>query len=377
MAPTTYMLLVLPTEGASIDQWGTLLNVAIGGVNGIDAHDHTTGRGTRVPSAGININAALVFNGQRGTQIAGLALTDLGALLGGGAREIFVKGGDLYYRNGSGANVRLTNGATLDVTSVGGIAGDYAAVSAEVAYVDATDTYTLKQQLQTLVRQYARIACADIDVYEYKAAGVTPVPPNRVRIQSPAALAASYALTLPAAPPAATSIVQVSSAGVLTASNAALDALTLAANKSITISGTGEIKHGTRTIRIHGSAFQGSTARATPNQTGASLPNGQDNLCPLPLIVGDRIQALRFFVRDAATNLGSALLYSADSVGTSAVVGSAANSSGSGANQTLAPSFSSVTLVTSGVSYVANLVTSGGGGGSFFVRYLEVDYDHP
>lgn len=218
--PTTYMLLILPTEGGDSDVWDQLVNEAIGGVNGIDAHDHSDGRGKRVQSAGLDINADLSFNGHRITTVRGLVLTDLGGLLGAGAREFFSFGGNVYWRNGAGQNVRITNGATLDVTSVGGIAGDYSAVGAELAYVDASDTYTMRQQIATIVRQFARVACAGVDLFEYQAAGVTPVPANRVRLSSPAALAASYELRMPAALPASQALVQADAAGQMFISDA-------------------------------------------------------------------------------------------------------------------------------------------------------------
>ena len=99
---TIYMILTLPTEGASTDVWDTLLNAAL---TTIDAHDHTTGKGAKVPTAGINVNADLTLNSYRCTSANGIAFSSLGALLSSGIRELFSYGGDLYFRKIGRAHV--------------------------------------------------------------------------------------------------------------------------------------------------------------------------------------------------------------------------------------------------------------------------------
>src|SRR5207344_2934707 len=78
-----------------------------------------------------------------------------------------------------------------------------------------TDSYWFQQQVGSAVRQYARMRSADVDLYEFKANPAAGVPTNRVRLASPTALAASYALTFPAALPASTKPVQIDSAGLV------------------------------------------------------------------------------------------------------------------------------------------------------------------
>lgn len=327
-SPTANMALILPTQDSLADanDWDRLLNIALGTV--IDQHDHTAGKGVRIPSAGLNINATVEFNGYRATELTGLAMQNLGSVLGSGSLEFFTYSGNAYFRNGSGQNVRITSGATLDVSSVGGIAGDYASIGAEFAYVDASDTYTAKQELDTAVRQWARGAFGGIDLYEYLAAGdVTPIT-NRVRLASPAALASSYALTFPAALPGSDSLIQVTSAGVLTFTRAlsvdtlatsgaatvgstlgvtglitATAGVTAAANQHVTVSGTGAFKHGTRKLGVHGSAFQTHDGSPAYANTGLwNLSAGSDSVdAPIPLHEGDRISSIGItFVSDGA-----------------------------------------------------------------------------
>lgn len=254
MTTTAYMLIVLPNVGASTDTWGTELNTALQAI--IDPHDHTTGKGKQVPTAGIGINADLTLGNYRLTSVGGLSMQNRGALLSSGACEFFAFGGDAYFRSAGGVNVKITNGGALNMTTVGGIAGDYTSVAAEVAYVDAQDGYTFKQQTGGGVKQYAKMDSADLRLYEFKAHPTAGVPTNFVSIKSPAALAASYSVTMPAALPAATLPVQMSAGGVLTAGGS----IALTAGDSITISGAGRYKRagGTMCISLVGGLPSGA-----------------------------------------------------------------------------------------------------------------------
>ena len=60
MASTTFMNLSLPTVSVTLGPtWATQVNTAF---ETIDSHDHSSGKGTKVPSAGLNINANVDFN---------------------------------------------------------------------------------------------------------------------------------------------------------------------------------------------------------------------------------------------------------------------------------------------------------------------------
>lgn len=209
------MGLIMPEENGDDGVWDTLINDA---ADAIDAHNHTSGNGARVPSTGININADLECNGWYITELGAIQLNSV-SLLAAGTNDLFATAGNLYWRNGSGTNVQITSGSTINAAAIGGIVGDYASVGAEVAFTDSTDTYTFKQQTGAGVKQYARGAFGSVDLYEFKANPTAGVPTTRVRLSSPAALAGSYEITMPAALPGSTVPLQISSAGVVTASN--------------------------------------------------------------------------------------------------------------------------------------------------------------
>lgn len=225
MTTTPNMSLVLPTPGGDIGTWDDELNAAL---TLVDGHDHTSGKGPRVPVSGLNINADLSLASHSLTNIfsADFALV---AAPSSGARRIFWNTADneMYIRTNAGVNIKVTSGAGLNLAAIGGIVGDYGSIGAEVAYDDANDRYTFKQQTAASVRQWARLDASDLDIYEYKAAGVGVVPSNRVRLSSPAALAASYAMLFPAALPASQVALQVDNAGQMFASNTFPQAVTL------------------------------------------------------------------------------------------------------------------------------------------------------
>lgn len=225
MPTTSNMSLVLPVEGGSQDIWDTLLNAAL---TLVDEHDHSTGKGVKVPSAGLKINADVSwsFSGTR------YAITDAKAVdfepqaasaVSSYSSALFANSDDsnnLYFRNSAGTNVKITDGSTLNISIVGGIGGDYTSIGALLDYDDATDTYRFRQQTSASVRQFAKVSCSNVQLFEYLAAGASPVPTNSVRLASPAALAASYTVTFPGAVPGANgTFLQATTAGVLSFSN--------------------------------------------------------------------------------------------------------------------------------------------------------------
>jgi hypothetical protein len=95
-----------PTPGP---QWGldTVANFTT-----IDSHDHASGSGVQVPTAGINITADLPFNGY------GLSLVDHVGF--GTSTEalanlyLYSNGTDLYFQDGAGNTVRLTASGSVN-----------------------------------------------------------------------------------------------------------------------------------------------------------------------------------------------------------------------------------------------------------------------
>ena len=211
MSSTTLnMSLVKPSLAGDPGTWDDSLNASL---DLLDVHDHSVGRGVKVTQAGLNLTADLTVAGNAAINLKAASFTAQSSYTV--ARSLFVSSGDneLYWRTNAGVNVKVTSGTSLNLSLVGGIAGDYAAAGASLYYDDANQTYRFLEAAPS-PNSWSRVAAGDIDLYEH-ASGIT----NRVRLQSPSALAASYAVTFPAALPGSTLLQQVSATGVTTWSN--------------------------------------------------------------------------------------------------------------------------------------------------------------
>ncbi len=170
--------------------------------------------------AAINITGALSFGGNWATDVGGLVLTTGNAPSAAGS--VYYSGGEFYMVDATSA-IKMTLNGTINVAGVGGIGGDYGGSNpALVSYDTASSQYRFYINGGTLT-------FADIEAREYFATSNG----NTIGVKAPAALAASYHVTLPAALPATTKELYIGSTGILQ-------------------TGVG------RTITIHGSAAQPS-----------------------------------------------------------------------------------------------------------------------
>lgn len=86
----------------------------------IDNHNHTSGKGLAIPSAGLNINADLSFNSRNLTSLRSARLANNGSPISGVGDVdcVYVSGNNLYYNNSSGTAIQLTSGsAPVSTTS--------------------------------------------------------------------------------------------------------------------------------------------------------------------------------------------------------------------------------------------------------------------
>ncbi len=378
------MGLVLPTEGGDAGTYDTILNDAMAVVSD---HNHTAGQGALVPTAGISINADLTFT----TSGTAYAATDMKAAefspvaasaMTAYAGAFFVNSDDsnnLYFRTVAGSNVKVTSGATLNVGAfTGGFGGDYGSIPAEANFVDASKSYTFKS---TASGNWSRLQAGAMRISEF---GTTET--TYVELACPSALAGTYTITMPTAAPGSTSIVSMSSAGVLTASNTITNAatfsglvtasagMTAAANQHVTVSGTGEFKHGDRTknLSIHsGSGTMVYSVGAIRPVTGAGEVWAVD--LGLAFQVGDRIKSIVYYFDPAGTGSISFQLFkrTLSSGGDSAVA--TASSTAGGSYQSVTSSSINYTLVSTEGCFL--LFTSGQAADAFYAA--TITYDHP
>jgi hypothetical protein len=136
---TNFMNLDLPVVSETLGPaWATQLNAAL---ETIDAHDHSSGKGTKVPTSGININANLNFGGYKPYNLLSLQLSSQSAALSGAshANSVFVQSGNLYFTNGSGTAVQLTSGGSIVSSPAAVESLEYTSVNSSVVIGPSDD----------------------------------------------------------------------------------------------------------------------------------------------------------------------------------------------------------------------------------------------
>lgn len=137
---TNFLGLNLPTVSVTVGpDWANEVNAAF---EVIDSHDHTSNKGARVPSAGLNINAELDFQSNPISNLSQLKLISNDSTLTGAsnANSMAVTNGDLYYTNSSGTAVQITSGGSV-VTSAGALQTvETQAVSSNIT-ISPSDTF--------------------------------------------------------------------------------------------------------------------------------------------------------------------------------------------------------------------------------------------
>lgn len=380
------MGLVKPTNHGSADVWDVILSTLF---DLVEEHDHTTGKGVKIPSAALRVNADVPWSDSGSSYaITGAKAFDFTPSAPAGmasyAGALFLSDGtsgttanELYWRTTGGTNVQLTSGASLNVTAfVGGIGGDYSSISALVDYDDASDTYRFRQQTSAGVRQFAKMSAADVRLFEYFAAGASPVPSNSVTLKSPAALAASYSVTWPAAVPGAAAFLQMSTAGVLSASN------TIAQSVTAT-----DFRHTTaQTLLVHGSAAQvgNGVGHARINSGGYSpgfttAATTARIQYPVQIQAGCVITGYKVFANkstSSATTLFANISHTQGTTGTSVTDGSGSSNAGNAPGSiTLSETGLSVTVAANQAYFVE--VSPSGGGTADLLYHVEITFTRP
>lgn len=168
----------------------------------VDQHDHSAGKGVQITPAGMNINDDLDFDGNFAQNVAGVILDPQGTTPD--INTIYQFGNDLYFVDGVGNDVRLTLS--------GAVAGTPGSISnlvspASASYSSVTGTFIWQSDISTP----ANMDCGSVILREVLASA------NGITLKSPASLAGSYDLTMPAALPVAQKFATISNAGAIAA----------------------------------------------------------------------------------------------------------------------------------------------------------------
>ena len=129
---TPNMNLELPTVSVTIGpDWANQINTAL---ESIDIHDHSSGKGVKIPSSGLNINADVVFNDNMASSLKATKFEEQSAALTGASNTNAVHSvsGDLYFTNGSGIAIQLTSGGAIAALPGAAQTFEYVDVAANV-----------------------------------------------------------------------------------------------------------------------------------------------------------------------------------------------------------------------------------------------------
>lgn len=199
---STNMNLPVPIVGvAPGPEWADDVN---GCLSLIDSHDHSPGYGVPITPAGINISSDLSFGGNNATtfrsvrfqpQSATLSLpTDIGCL--------YEVSDDLYYNDGAGNQVRITQGG-----NVSGAAGTITGLPSGTASASfAAGVFTFNASTNT----GANMRIASLLLRNNSAGSQV------LTLSPPLAMGASYALVLPSVP-GATNLMTLDASGNMAA----------------------------------------------------------------------------------------------------------------------------------------------------------------
>jgi hypothetical protein len=188
--------------------WGYLLN---SNWSTVDQHNHTPGYGVLIPTAGLNIDTNLNFQGNSAIDVNTFAFA---AAVVGTPQTLstYTNGTDLFFKDASGNLIQLTKagGPNAGTGNIQGLPSTPTG-GAGISWVNSTSTFQFLTDAGT--------TGANVDVgsaiLRYPGSYPTPSGTNWITLEVPSAIAAGYAITLPAAVPASQSFVTMDNSGVV------------------------------------------------------------------------------------------------------------------------------------------------------------------
>lgn len=166
-------------------QYATDVNSSL---NIIDAHDHSAGQGVPVTPSGLDINTDLSIGGNNLTLARSLRFSEQSAPLAGATDLacIYAAGVDLYYNDGNGNQIRITQSGGI-VGTPGSISGLVSPATA--TYVPSSSTFVWESNAATAANM--DFASAILRNSTASSFGLTLTPPT---------LSSNYTITLPTIP---------------------------------------------------------------------------------------------------------------------------------------------------------------------------------
>lgn len=295
---TPNMNLTLPVVSTTPGPlWASEINTSL---TTIDSHNHTFGNGAQIPSAGLNINADLPFNGHNATLLNSTQFIDQNGVLPFIVAGLYVSGSDLWFMDGASVPVQITSGGSI--VGAGGTINGLPYLTASVTFYPGSGTYTF-------IKATNEAAPMDVGPITVRR---TSALSNGVTITS-AAGTTNWLLTLPSTLPAANSFLTVSSAG-----NAGYVSQTGGVTRSM-IEPTGQQITGTTSAAAIFSSYTALTSTLTLTTSGnpvvigltADAIGSDGSITLTPSSTGGRMKGWLMTLLDSATsatNVGAQII---------------------------------------------------------------------
>ena len=177
----------------------------------IDAHDHSPGKGVQITPAGLNINTVLSFQSNFASNLAGLNLIPQSVTPG--INTIYESGVDLFFVDGNGNNIRLTQSGSIAGTT-GSISGLVPPASA--SYVSGLSTFFWQSNVNI---------AANMDFGSATLRNLSPNSTFGLTLSPPSGLSSNYTITLPVLP-SVNSFMEIDNAGFITTGPAVSQGIT-------------------------------------------------------------------------------------------------------------------------------------------------------
>ena len=347
----------VPTVGSAGPQFATDINAILTEI--------VARLSTKVPLASVNFNSSLDLSGSDLLNIGNIVFANsLNTPSGSPFNRVAVFGGNLYYVNSAGA-VQITSGSTLNAAALAGITGDYGGANpAQLNYVAIDTRYNFYANFGTGTWAYARALGFDV------AGGTTSTARARLLWGG----VANIDITLPTVLPSANRLMSIDNTGLITSgTSTALDT-----NNHITLTGTGQYKHGlrTRSVLLSNTPFHSSGDNFLRVMSDATT----EYVALPPLATHERLVnvtvGFRGTLQRSNTTVTLAKIAPADPAGVAVSLSDIGSTTFSNAGTALKTLTGANLTSSPGTVFFVKLVTGGSGqGGDYGAVYY--DYDVP
>ena len=190
---TSNMGLTQPTPNTATGPgWANSLNT---NSDIIDVHDHSSGKGVKIGTSGLDIQSDMTINGNRLSTAKSVVFKDQSSSLAAtDARGVYCLNGNLFFVNGT-TDVQITNG-----TSLAGTPGSVTGLVSPASVVFSVQNFSFFYASST----FADISCRNVSLYQ----GVNA-------LQLTYGGTSSYTCTLPGAVPAQSALLVMNTSGTV------------------------------------------------------------------------------------------------------------------------------------------------------------------